>query len=63
MSKREVEELIRRIVVEEGLTCLVVTHDLVQTARMASRVMVLKAGRLERVGSPTEVIDAESHFR
>ncbi len=63
VSKREVEELIRRIVAEEGLTCLVVTHDLAQTARMASRVMVLKAGRLERVGSPTEVIDAESHLR
>ena len=43
---------------EKQLTCIMVTHDLAQAARIADRVMVLEAGRILKVGSVEEVLDA-----
>uniref|UniRef100_UPI001EF7185E ABC transporter ATP-binding protein n=1 Tax=Frankia sp. CiP3 TaxID=2880971 RepID=UPI001EF7185E len=40
-----------------GSTIVYVTHDQVEAMTMATRVAVLNAGRLEQVGSPTEVYD------
>lgn len=57
-SRQEVEELISRIINQENLTCLIVTHDLAQAARMAKRAMVLRKGRLLKIGPVTEVIHA-----
>jgi len=61
-AKEEVEALILQIVQQNALTCLIVSHDLAQAARIASRVMMVKAGRLEKIGSVTEVIHVESNF-
>jgi putative ABC transport system ATP-binding protein len=55
-AKEEVEALILKIVRQNALTCVIVSHDLAQAARIASRVMIIKAGRLEKIGSVTEVI-------
>jgi len=55
-AKEEVETLILKIVRDNALTCVIVSHDLAQAARIASRVMIIKAGRLEKIGSVTEVI-------
>ena len=55
-AKEEVEALILKVVRQNALTCVMVSHDLAQAARIASRVMVVKAGRLEKIGSVTEVI-------
>jgi putative ABC transport system ATP-binding protein len=55
-AKEEVEALILKVVRQNALTCVIVSHDLAQAARIASRVMVVKAGRLEKIGSVTEVI-------
>lgn len=57
-SRKEVEELISRIINQENLTCLIVTHDLAQAARMAKRAMVLRKGRLLKIGPVAEVIHA-----
>lgn len=57
-SRQEVEELISRIINQENLTCLIVTHDLAQAARMAKRAMVLRKGRLLKIGPVAEVIHA-----
>jgi putative ABC transport system ATP-binding protein len=58
-AKGGIEKLILKVVAENGLTCVVVSHDLAQAARMAGRVMVLRGGRIEKIGTPSEVIDAE----
>jgi putative ABC transport system ATP-binding protein len=58
-SKLGVEALIRSIVEREHLTCVMVTHDLQQAARLASRVVVLAAGAIVRVGFTQEVLGAE----
>jgi putative ABC transport system ATP-binding protein len=57
-SKQEIEELITAIVNQHGLTCLLVTHDASQAERMAARAALLKAGRLERIGAPKEILNA-----
>jgi putative ABC transport system ATP-binding protein len=62
-AKGEVEKLILTVVKDNGLTCVMVSHDLAQAARIADRVMVLSKGRLEKIGKTSEVIDAEGAFR
>jgi putative ABC transport system ATP-binding protein len=62
-AKSEVEKLILTVVRQNGLTCVMVSHDAAQAARVAGRVMLLNKGRLERIGTASEVIDAEGTFR
>jgi putative ABC transport system ATP-binding protein len=57
-SKLEVESLIREVIQETRLTCVIVTHDVAQATRMASRAMVLESGRLLRIGPIPEVLRA-----
>lgn len=61
-AEEEVEKLLRRIMDREQLTCLVVTHDMEQAARIANRVMIMKEGRLVAIGRTEEILDAESIF-
>jgi putative ABC transport system ATP-binding protein len=61
-AKGEVEKLILTVVRRNGLTCVMVSHDLAQAARVADRVMVLNKGRLGKIGTASEVIDAEGAF-
>lgn len=58
-AKSEVEKLILKVVRQNRLTCVIVSHDLAQASRVADRVMAMRKGRAEKIGSPSEVIDAE----
>ncbi|MCL6452702.1 MAG: phosphate ABC transporter ATP-binding protein [Alicyclobacillus sp.] len=51
-----VEELIQEIARERNLTSILVTHDMDQAARMATRVAVLEAGTLRQIGPAEEVL-------
>jgi putative ABC transport system ATP-binding protein len=57
-AKFEVESAIQKIVQEQGLTCVVVTHDVAQAARLAGRALVLESGRIVRDGPAEEVLRA-----
>jgi putative ABC transport system ATP-binding protein len=57
-SKLEVESSIQRIVRDQGLTCVLVTHDTAQAARLAQRALLLEAGRVVRHGPIREVLHA-----
>jgi putative ABC transport system ATP-binding protein len=57
-ARQDVEDLINSIIHREGLTCIIVTHDLDQANRMAKRAMVMEAGQLVRVGPVEEVLHA-----
>jgi putative ABC transport system ATP-binding protein len=57
-AKREIEALVRAIVREQGLGCVMVTHDMDQAARLADRALALAAGRVVRAGSIDEVLHA-----
>ena len=45
-SAREIEELVLSIIREREMTCVIVTHNMPQTARIADRMMHLEAGKL-----------------
>jgi putative ABC transport system ATP-binding protein len=62
-AKGEVEKLILTVVRQNGLTGVMVSHDLAQAARVADRVMAMSKGRLEKIGTASEVINAEGTFR
>ena len=63
VAKGEVEKLILTVARKNRLTNVWVSHDLGQAARVADRVMVMSKGRLEKIGTPNEVINAEGTFR
>ncbi|HUB14998.1 MAG TPA: phosphate ABC transporter ATP-binding protein [Acetobacteraceae bacterium] len=58
-SVRGIEELLLGIVAEHRITCVIVTHNRPQAARIASRTMVLEAGRLVASGPTSEVLHAD----
>lgn len=50
----EIKALQRRL----GVTSVYVTHDQVEAMTMADRIIVLNAGRIEQIGTPTEIYHA-----
>ena len=57
-AKDGIEKLILTVQKQNGLTCVMVSHDLAQAARIADRIMVMKNGRLDKIGAATEVMHA-----
>ena len=57
-SARGVEEIVLGLVEERCIPCVIVTHNKAQAARIATRVMVMAAGRLAALGAPQEVLRA-----
>jgi putative ABC transport system ATP-binding protein len=56
ISARGIEELLLGIVRERRMTCVIVTHNKAQAARIATRTMVLEAGRVAAIGPTREVL-------
>jgi len=57
-AKREVEAVIQRIAQEQGIACILVTHDAAQALRLADRALILEEGKVARIGPITEVLHA-----
>ena len=57
-AKLEVESAIQKVVRDQSLTCVVVTHDIAQAERLATRALLLDSGRIARTGSVQEVLHA-----
>jgi ABC-type sulfate/molybdate transport systems ATPase subunit len=55
-SVRGIEELILDIIQERRMSCVIVTHNRAQAARLAARTMVMEAGRLVAIGPTREVL-------
>lgn len=60
---RRMEDLIAKVSRENELTCVLVTHDTAQAARLAGRIAVLERGELARIGSAEEVLHVERDFQ
>jgi ABC-2 type transport system ATP-binding protein len=41
----------------EGATIFLASHNMAEVERMCTKVMIMKAGRIERAGTPRELID------
>ena len=57
-SARAIEELLLSIIRERQMTCVIVTHNMQQAARIADRAMHLEAGKLVTIGPLKEVLHA-----
>lgn len=53
-----VQELLASLIRERELTCIWVTHSIEQARAMSDRVLALRAGRIEAIGTPAEVLGA-----
>jgi putative ABC transport system ATP-binding protein len=58
VSGRAIEELVLGIIHERQMTCVIITHDMLQAARIADRAMVLEGGNMVAVGPTKEVLHA-----
>jgi putative ABC transport system ATP-binding protein len=56
VAKLEVESAIHKVVRDQGLTCVMVTHDVAQALRFAGRALVLERGRVVRAGPVGEAL-------
>ena len=52
--RREIRDIQDRL----GVTTIMVTHDQEEAQTMADRIFVLDAGRIEQMGTPSEIYDA-----
>ena len=57
-SKLEVESAIKNVIRDQAMTCVLVTHDTAQAARLAGQALLLEAGRIVRAGPIQEVLHA-----
>lgn len=57
-ARDDVQQLLSSLIRERRLTCIWVTHSPEQARAMADRVLALRAGEIEAIGTPTEVLRA-----
>ncbi len=53
----ELREELQRIHLETRTTCLYVTHDQEEALSLADRIAVMNQGRIEQIGTPSEIYD------
>ncbi|RWC61617.1 MAG: ABC transporter ATP-binding protein [Mesorhizobium sp.] len=54
----EIVALIRRLVTEDGMTLLLISHDIALAAELAERIAVFRHGRLVELGTTAQIIGA-----
>lgn len=59
--REDLRTWLRRLHDEVHVTTVLVTHDQAEALDVADRIAVLNKGRIEQVGSPTEVYDAPAN--
>ena len=57
ITRAELQQMFASIRQRRPVTSLLVTHDLFEARRLADRIAVMRAGRIEQIGTPHEVID------
>ena len=57
----EIVSLIRKLVAEDGMTLLFISHDIALAATLADRIAVLRHGELVELGGTDQVLDAPRH--
>ncbi|QXT39521.1 ABC transporter ATP-binding protein [Gymnodinialimonas ceratoperidinii] len=60
-TQAQILELLRELVAEEGMSLLLITHDLAVVADMADRIAVMQKGRIVEQGVTAEVLRAQAH--
>ncbi len=55
--RKEMQLELKRLQLETGITFVFVTHDQEEALTMSDRIAVMKNGKLEQIGTPTEIYD------
>lgn len=58
ITRGELQESFGELRARLGITCLLVTHDLQEAVVLATRIAVMRAGRIEQVATPAELVRA-----
>jgi osmoprotectant transport system ATP-binding protein len=58
LTRDEIADDYRRIHDSQGLTTVMVTHDMTEALLLADRIGVMREGRLVQVGTPQQLLDA-----
>ena len=53
--RKEMQEELKRIQQEVGITFIFVTHDQEEALTMSDKIVVMRGGNIEQVGTPTEI--------
>lgn len=55
--RKELRRWLREIHTETGLTTIFVTHDQEEALELADRVVIMRDGKIEQIGSPAEIYE------
>ena len=56
ITRSELQEMFARVRRERAVSCVLVTHDLHEAARLADRIVVMRAGRVEQDAPTAELL-------
>ena len=56
ITRADLQEMFMAVRKQRPVTCVLVTHDLFEAQRLADRIAVMRAGQIEHLGEPREVI-------
>ncbi len=57
----EIVALVERLVVEDGMSLLFISHDMALASQIAERIAVFRHGRMVEIGSAGRVVSAPNH--
>ena len=60
ITRAHLQEMFMAIRKQRPITCVIVTHDLFEAQRLADRIAVMRAGHIEQIGEPRDVITRPS---
>ena len=57
ITRADLQEMFAAIRRRRPITCVLVTHDLFEARRLADRIAVMRAGRIEQIGTAREIAE------
>ncbi|MCO8193300.1 MULTISPECIES: ABC transporter ATP-binding protein [Anaerofustis] len=60
ITRSRLQDEIRRIYEQTGITIVFITHDVREAFKLASRILVMNKGRIEQIGTKEEIINSPS---
>jgi osmoprotectant transport system ATP-binding protein len=58
ITRADAQEMFSGVRRRRPMTCVLVTHDLAEARRLADRIAVMRAGRIEQLATPRELIES-----